>query len=92
MENFFTLDNLTALREIALRRCADRVNRLTDMARIRGGGDYHTEEHVLACLSSAPSNGKNGDTNFVEKERGVPIRGQQIKVVLGVYCKVERTC
>ena len=26
--NFFTLENLTALREIALRRCADRVNLL----------------------------------------------------------------
>ena len=58
MENFFTSDHLTALREIALRRCADRVNLLTDTARIRGGGDYHTEEHVLVCLSSAPSNGK----------------------------------
>ena len=29
--NFFTLENLTALREIALRRCADRVNLLTQL-------------------------------------------------------------
>ena len=56
--NFFTLDNLTALREIALRRCADRVNLLTDQARIKSRADYHTDEHILICLSSAPSNAK----------------------------------
>ena len=56
--NLFTIDNLTALREIALRRCADRVNLLTEQARIRKNGDYHTEEHILVCLSSAPSNPK----------------------------------
>ena len=32
VENFFTVENLTALREIALRRCADRVNILTENA------------------------------------------------------------
>lgn len=56
--NFFTVENLTALREIALRRCADRVNLLTEQARIKNHGDYHTDEHVLVCLSSAPSNEK----------------------------------
>ncbi|MGN0518497.1 MAG: DUF4118 domain-containing protein [Acutalibacteraceae bacterium] len=56
--NFFTIDNLTALREIALRRCADRVNLLTEQARIKKNGDYHTDEHILVCLSSAPSNAK----------------------------------
>lgn len=55
-ENFFTVENLTALREIALRRCADRMNLLTESARIRTQGDYHTGEHILVCLSSAPSN------------------------------------
>lgn len=54
--NFFTLENLTALREIALRRCADRVNLLTERARIQSRGDYHTDEHILVCLSSSPSN------------------------------------
>lgn len=57
MENFFTIENLTALREIALRRCADRVNR----KKAYSGGqneEYHTEEHVLVCLSSSPSNAK----------------------------------
>ena len=58
IENFFTIDNLTALREIALRRCADRVNRITEQARIKKNGDYHTDEHILVCLSSAPSNAK----------------------------------
>lgn len=56
--HFFTVENLTALREIALRRCADRVNLLTESTRIQNRGDYHTEEHILVCLSSSPSNGK----------------------------------
>ena len=56
--DFFTVENLTALREIALRRCADRVNLLTESARIQSRSDYHTDEHILVCLSSSPSNGK----------------------------------
>ena len=52
--NFFTVENLTALREIALRRCADRVNRLTESARVQSQSDYHTDEHILVCLSSSP--------------------------------------
>lgn len=56
--NFFTLENLTALREISLRRCADRVNLRTESARIQSRSDYHTDEHILVCLSSSPSNGK----------------------------------
>lgn len=55
---FFTVENLTALREIALRRCADRVNLLTESTRIQNRGDYHTDEHILVCLSSSPSNAK----------------------------------
>ena len=35
VENFFTIENLTALREISLRRCADRVNILTENTRIK---------------------------------------------------------
>lgn len=56
--HFFTAENLTALREIALRRCADRVNLLTENARIKSRGDYHTDEHILVCLSSSPTNTK----------------------------------
>lgn len=57
-ENFFTIENLTALREIALRRCADRVNLLTETVRMKSHSDYHTDEHILVCLSSSPSNAK----------------------------------
>lgn len=56
--NFFTVENLTALREIALRRCADRVNLLSDEARAKSGSDYYTDEHILVCLSPSPSNAK----------------------------------
>lgn len=58
VENFFSATNLSALREIALRRCADRMNLLTESARIKNHGDYHTDEHIMVCLSSAPSNAK----------------------------------
>ncbi len=51
-----TIAHLTALREIALRRCADRVKRLSD--RLQQVGSFHTDEHILACLSPAPSNAK----------------------------------
>ena len=57
-ENFFTVENLTALREITLRRCADRVNLLTETVRTKSHSDYHTDEHILVCLSSSPSNAK----------------------------------
>lgn len=58
VSNFFSLENLTALREIALRRCADRVNRISENARIKNNSDYFTDEHILVCLSSSPSNPK----------------------------------
>lgn len=58
VENFFTIEKLTALREIALRRCADRVKSLTEAGRIRSNSDYHTDEHILVCLSPSPSNKK----------------------------------
>ena len=51
-----TSAQLTALRETALRRCADRVSRLSSRPLQRNS--YHTDEHILACLSSAPSNAK----------------------------------
>ena len=56
--NFFTIENLTALREIALRRCADRVNKINESNRIKANDSYHTDEHILVCLSSSPSNPK----------------------------------
>ena len=57
-ETFFTAENLTALREIALRRCADRVNLLIETVRTKSRSDYHTDEHILVCISSSPSNAK----------------------------------
>ncbi|WP_295579553.1 sensor histidine kinase KdpD [uncultured Oscillibacter sp.] len=55
MGHFFTEKNLAALREIALRRTADRLERVpgdSDVSRPRAG------EHILICLSGAPSNAK----------------------------------
>ena len=54
----YTVEKLTALRELALRRCADRVNLLSGSARIQSGNDYHADEHILVCLSASPSNAK----------------------------------
>ena len=57
-ENFFTVENLSALREIALRRMADRVNREVAREREAAGKDYFTGEHILVCLSPSPTNAK----------------------------------
>ncbi|NCC06936.1 MAG: sensor histidine kinase KdpD [Clostridia bacterium] len=56
--NFFSVENLVALREIALRRCADRVNKMSEKSRVAQGSSYYTDEHILVCLSSSPSNAK----------------------------------
>ncbi len=57
--NFFTRDNLVALREIALRRTADRVNKKAEQGRLPDkSSDYYAGEHILICLSSSPSNAK----------------------------------
>lgn len=59
LANFFTKEKLVALREIALRRTADRVNRaaVQDKEQI-SKSEYYTNEHILICLSSSPSNAK----------------------------------
>ena len=38
LNHFFSVENLTALREIALRRCADRVNRMAERSGKQGYG------------------------------------------------------
>lgn len=59
LENFFRKEKLVALREITLRRTADRVNRIAEEERnALGEMDYHTGEHVLVCISPSPSNAK----------------------------------
>lgn len=50
-----SIEQLTDLRELALRRCADRVN---EGARAHGRGEHRTEEHILVGISSAPSNAR----------------------------------
>lgn len=56
LENFFTREKLIALREITLRRTADRVNRLAEEERENSGKtDYYTGEHVLTCVSPSPT-------------------------------------
>lgn len=59
LQNFFRKDKLIALREIALRRTADRVNRIASEEReAMGSDDYHTGEHILTCISPSPSSAK----------------------------------
>ena len=59
LENFFRREKLVALREITLRRTADRVNRIAEEERnALGEMDYHTGEHVLVCISPSPSKAK----------------------------------
>jgi two-component system, OmpR family, sensor histidine kinase KdpD len=50
---------LIALREIALRRTADQVNRVAvqNSEQAKTSGSY-ANEHILVCLSPAPSNAK----------------------------------
>ena len=56
LQNFFTAENLAALREIAMRRTADQLNR----SAVQEGNQKSARagEHILICLSSAPSNAK----------------------------------
>ncbi|MCH1981613.1 sensor histidine kinase KdpD [Ruminococcus sp. OA3] len=56
--NFFTTENLVALREIALRRTADRINRISDKIKQSQSSDYYTDEHIMVCLSSSPTNAR----------------------------------
>lgn len=59
MSNFFTQDNLASLREIALRRTADRVYKVAEKRKTHTQkNDYFTSEHILICLSGSPSNAK----------------------------------
>jgi len=59
LSNFFTKEKLIALREIALRRTADHVNRVAvlNCEQPKSSGSY-ANEHILVCLSSAPSNAR----------------------------------
>ncbi len=56
LNNFFTRDNLAALREIALRRTADRLNK--NAQKEENETAAKAGENILTCLSPAPSNAK----------------------------------
>lgn len=56
LNHFFIPENLVSLREIALRRAADRVNK--QKTYFTAKTNYAVEEHILICLSSSPSNAK----------------------------------
>ncbi len=59
LQNFFRREKLVALREIALRRTADRVNRMAEEERsLLDDQNYHTGEHILVCITGAPSSEK----------------------------------
>ncbi|MBS5964534.1 MAG: DUF4118 domain-containing protein [Finegoldia magna] len=53
LANFFTKGNLVSLREITLRRCADRINLYTDEK-----NRPFLKEHILVCISPSPTNQK----------------------------------
>jgi len=63
LTNFFTKEKLIALREIALRRTADQVNRVAKQNSAQNSehsknSNSYANEHILVCLSSASSNAK----------------------------------
>ncbi|URZ08794.1 Sensor protein KdpD [Clostridium felsineum] len=58
--NFFNKNNLYALREIALRRTADRVNFEIEIARLSKGQItvLATSDQILACIGTSPSSAR----------------------------------
>ncbi|MDB4938511.1 MAG: Osmosensitive channel histidine kinase KdpD [Labilithrix sp.] len=56
VQSFFTEGNLTALRQLALRRTAERVEAKIRTYRVVHGIDetWHTGERVLVCISPSP--------------------------------------
>jgi two-component system sensor histidine kinase KdpD len=56
-DNFFKRDNLFALREIALRRTADKVNNEVEEEKLLNSHKgFYTNEVILTCISSSPNN------------------------------------
>lgn len=59
LHNFFIKENLVALREISLRRIADQINKKVEKNKSPNQkAEYYTNDHILICLSSSPSNAK----------------------------------
>ncbi|MGL5558216.1 MAG: ATP-binding protein [Paraclostridium dentum] len=59
-ENFFVKENLVALRELALRKTAEKVNKEVEITRLSKGGVevLPTSETILVCISPSPSTAK----------------------------------
>lgn len=57
MKKFLKRENLVALREIALRQTANRVNKEIYINK-NNTEKYCVTERILVCLSSSPSNAK----------------------------------
>jgi two-component system sensor histidine kinase KdpD len=57
LAHFFSPGNLTALRELALRKTAQRVDRdMTDYMQAHAiGGPWPASEHILVCVAEHPS-------------------------------------
>lgn len=56
LDNFFAREKLISLREIALRRTADRVNRIAiEERQMNEDKTYYTGEHILTCISPSPA-------------------------------------
>ena len=55
LQNFFTTDNLEALREIALRRTVERLSQKAKAAK-KNTNAVKAGEHILVCISGSPSN------------------------------------
>ena len=53
LENFFIKDNLIALREISLMKCADRINLYA-----KDENKQFLKEKILVCLGTSPTNQK----------------------------------
>lgn len=58
LDNFFAKEKLVALREITLRRMADRVNYLANEEGPLKKRTFIVGEHILTCVSASPSNAK----------------------------------
>ena len=52
-----SIQSLAAMKEMALRRCADRITKMSDQ-NVEHSNRYFTDEHILVCLSASPSNAK----------------------------------
>ncbi|PYE82284.1 sensor histidine kinase [Pseudoroseicyclus aestuarii] len=60
VQNFFSKGNLTALRELAMRAAADRVDAqlMRHMRSTATSGPWPVQERILVCLGSGPASGE----------------------------------